>query len=275
MKFSPLRNRIREYEDAYRIKLPKRTPIIIRVDGKAFHTITRNFKHPWDVHFVSAMNKAALALCKEIQGAQLAYVQSDEISVFVRNYDKYETSPWFDNNLQKICSVSAGIATRAFNSQIENLYKLQGSPRVQGLFDSRVFCVPREEVCNVFVDRQIDCIRNSKLALGQHIIGKKAIHGMDQDTITETLKEKHSTDWNDQHNWKKFGRMVYKVKEVTDCSITSVSHIETGLSMQGRVNTVRTKWRVIDETPLFQESRYLVDDLVWPKDEEGNYSTYK
>lgn len=252
MKFSPLRQRIRDYEDAYRIKLPKRTPVIIRVDGKAFHTLTRGLRRPWDSRFIECMNWAAESLCREIQGAQLAYVQSDEITVFVRNYDKFSTSPWFDNNLQKMCSVSAGIAASAFNTRVlTTIYSIPSA-----VFDSRVFAVPREEVANVFIDRQIDCIRNSKLSLGQHVIGKKKIHGMDQNDITEALLRDHNVNWDKENSWHKYGRVVCK-------------------EPVGKAEGFHLAWLIMKETPVFKDDREMIDKLVWPKNEEGQYSTYK
>ena len=266
-----------------RIKLPKRTPIIIRVDGKAFHTLTRRFKRPWDESFIRAMNETALELCRQIQGTALAYVQSDEITLFVRNYDRYETSPWFDNVLQKMCSVSAAIATMAFNRfaesseggsinhNTENSHPWAG---VYGTFDSRVFAVPREEVCNVFVDRQIDCIRNSKLGLGQHIIGKKKVHGMDQNDITEALLRDHDTDWEKEHTWHKFGRVIRKENVLRVGRVKSITPAPGGGISVGRYAVQRPTWVVMEDTPLFKDNRQLVDELVWPQDEEGNYSTY-
>jgi tRNA(His) 5'-end guanylyltransferase len=98
------------YEDAYRIKLPRRIPVILRADGKAFHTYTRGLERPYSQSFMDAMDKVALEMCKQIQGAQLAYVQSDEISVLIRNDMTPKTGAWMENNLQKIVSVGASIA---------------------------------------------------------------------------------------------------------------------------------------------------------------------
>jgi len=69
-------------------------PLIIRVDGKAFSKYTSQLKDkPFDRQFIGVMTNVAEALCCEIQGAQMAYAQSDEISVLVHGYKKFETSP--------------------------------------------------------------------------------------------------------------------------------------------------------------------------------------
>jgi len=154
------------YEDRYRFTLPRRTNVIIRVDGKAFHTYTRNCIKPFDYTLMRNMDQTAYALCTQIQGAKLAYVQSDEISILLSDYDSLETQAWFDNNIQKMCSISASIATAAFNVQ-----RGEGA-RTQAHFDARVFTIPEvDEVCNYFLWRSQDATRNSVQMLARSIFG--------------------------------------------------------------------------------------------------------
>lgn len=115
MDKSSLANRMKKYEGIPRIFLTPRMPLILRIDGKAFHTYTRGFDKPWDNAIMNAMSIAAKALVEEIQGSKLAYIQSDEISVLVNDYEYFETQAWFDKNLQKVVSVSASVATAYFN----------------------------------------------------------------------------------------------------------------------------------------------------------------
>lgn len=64
-------------------------------------------------------------LCENIQGCKIAYTQSDEISLLLTDYDNIETCAWFDNNVQKMASISASMATLAFNkafSKVAGLY---------------------------------------------------------------------------------------------------------------------------------------------------------
>ena len=56
----------------------RRTPVIIRVDGRAFHTLTRKMERPFDYGFIRAMVSGARAVASDAQGCELAYVQSDE-----------------------------------------------------------------------------------------------------------------------------------------------------------------------------------------------------
>jgi len=107
------------YENISRIYLTKRMPTIIRVDGKAFHTFTRGFERPFDEIMIRSMWETAKYLCENIQGCKTAYVQSDEISLLLTDYDELTTSAWFDKNIQKMVSVSASMATLAFNKSFE------------------------------------------------------------------------------------------------------------------------------------------------------------
>ena len=147
-----LGNRMKEnYEDRFRFKLTRRTPVIMRLDGRAFHTLTRGMDKPFDLKFIEAMNNTARKLLDELQGAKCAYIQSDEISILFSDFDKLTTSAWFDYNIQKMCSIASGIASVEFT-------KLLGKT---GIFDCRVFNIPKEEVTNYFLWRIRDWKRNS------------------------------------------------------------------------------------------------------------------
>lgn len=169
------------FEDRCRFFLPRRTYTILRVDGKAFHTYARKAERPFDVRIQRAMQYAAMELCRNIQGAQLAYQQSDEISVLITDFKKEDTHAWFDNNVQKMASVAASIATMAFNGQIE------GFPK-NATFDARVFTIPDYiEVENYFLWRQGDCEKNSIQMLCRSIFSHKELHGKGFGAMNEML----------------------------------------------------------------------------------------
>lgn len=107
----------KQYEDRSRIYLQRRTYTIIRIDGKAFHTYTQGLERPFDSKFCRDMDKTAEFLCRNIQGAQFAFVQSDEISILLTDFETIATEAWFDANLQKMCSVSASLATASATLQ--------------------------------------------------------------------------------------------------------------------------------------------------------------
>lgn len=117
------------YENISKTRLVRRMPVAIRIDGKAFHTFTRGFSKPYDWFLISAMQKTAKFLCENIQGCVFGYTQSDEISLILVDYAKIESCAWFDNEIQKICSIAASMATMIFNKiwyeQIKEVEELQ------------------------------------------------------------------------------------------------------------------------------------------------------
>ena len=136
--------------------LMRRTPVVIRVDGKAFHTFTRNFKRPFDGKFIDAMVVAAMYVAGEMQGFKLGYVQSDEASFLLTDYDNFQTEPWFGYRKSKIETVSASLMTAAFARAM----RLVGVTDLAA-FDARAFNVPESEVANYFLWRARDWARNS------------------------------------------------------------------------------------------------------------------
>lgn len=203
-----LGDRMKSYENAYRHYLPMRMPVVLRIDGKAFHTYTKGCDRPWDKNLEACMNQAAMSLCENIQGAQLAYIQSDEISVLVHNYKRLSSEAWFDNNLQKMGSVSASIATAAFNSLAAAMFEHK-SP---ALFDSRAWILPEAEVCNYFLWRQQDATRNSVSMLAQSLYSHKELQNKKFNELQEMCFQK-GHNWNDVPTDRKRGRCVVRNEE--------------------------------------------------------------
>lgn len=192
-----------QYENRTRYFLPRRTYTIIRLDGKAFHTFTRGMKRPYDQDFMELMDKTALALCAEVAGAKFAYVQSDEISILLTDFDKQDTQAWFDNNIQKITSVSASMAAAYFNHS-----SILGNPtRRLAFFDARVFTINDPvEVQNYFIWRQKDAERNSLQMVAQNLYSQKELRGKKSAELHELIYEKND-NWNNYPTGFKRGRV--------------------------------------------------------------------
>lgn len=213
------------YEDRYRVTLPRRTNVIIRVDGKAFHTYTQGLKKPYDQGLMDDMDATAKFLCENIQGSRMAYVQSDEISVLLHDYNTLQTDAWFDNNLQKMCSISAALATAEFN-RLRMYRKCTEDGEFQGhldgddlyhfrmaLFDSRVFIIPeQEEVVNYFIWRQQDATRNSLQMAARSEFSHGEVDNKNTSEMNEMLMTK-GINWNDYPTRFKRGTMVVKETE--------------------------------------------------------------
>lgn len=196
-----LGDRMKLYENAYRQTLLPRMPIIIRIDGRAFHTWTKGLERPFCDIFHNIMCKTAFELIQQISGAELAYTQSDEISILVHYYKRFNSESWFANNIQKIVSVSASIATAIFNEHITH--------RSLATFDSRCFLLPENEVCNYFIWRQRDCVRNSILSYANHLCGHKECQNKNISELQELCFQK-GFNWNDVVPHFKRGSAIYK-----------------------------------------------------------------
>lgn len=207
MDKSSLGDRMKRYESVSKTKLLRRTPVIIRLDGKAFHTWTKQLydndmslrTEPYSGTMHEYMKQTTEWLMDDIQNAVFAYSQSDEISILLNDWKKLNTDQWFDGSIQKIASVSASMATVAFNS---------GSIFTPGLFDARVFNVPKEELVNYFIWRQQDATRNSINMLGQFHFSHNQLQGKNVSQVQDMLMAAYNVNWNDIDTWKKRGFCV-------------------------------------------------------------------
>lgn len=178
-----LGDRMKALEAVVKPTLTPNEVVVIRCDGKAFHTYTRSL-HAHDERFMKVMWEATKALCENAMGARLGYVQSDEISVVVNPWMSEGSQAWFGNDLQKIVSVSAAIAAAQVTMHSHSVF---GETR-PAYFDARAFVVPRKEVNDYLVWRQLDAHRNAVNALAQDTFSKKQLHGAKLATVRQMLR---------------------------------------------------------------------------------------
>ncbi len=215
------------YEYPYRIYLSRRIPVIIRIDGKSFHNLTKNMDKPFSTRFRYCMEYTAFELLNNIQGCVLAYTQSDEISLLLFNYSKFNTQAWFDNNLQKVCSISASMATSMFLRKfIRNMKEYDDEQNI--CFDSRVFVIPEEEVNNYFIFRQQNCIRNSIYSIGQSSYSTNNLHNKSSKAIVEMIDNDNniSKKYDEYKFEEKYGSIFIKDSLVTQKLIFKEDGIE-------------------------------------------------
>lgn len=222
-----LGQRMKNYEKVSRTNLIKRMPVIIRLDGCHFHTWTKGLNKPFDKDLVYIMQETMIALCKQIQGCVLGYTQSDEITLVLTDYTNYETEAWYDNQVQKMCSVAASLATSAFEkalqecidtNQVSDLYassalyasetdsnyqggygikaNLLKSKKFTASFDARAFNLTKEEVVNNLIWRQQDATRNSINSLAQSLYSHKEIQGIGIKAIQDKMYTEKGVNWN-------------------------------------------------------------------------------
>lgn len=229
-----LEDRMKGYEQAARTELPRRLPIIIRVDGKGFSNYTKQLPgRPFDRNFMSVMESTAIALCEEIQGAQLAFIQSDEISVLVHGYKKFESEPWFGNQVQKMTSVSAAVASATFTANSWRMWAHETGPSLDAIntayFDSRVFVVPESDVLNYFLWRQRDGLRNSKQMFARQYFSHSELNKKSGEVMLEMCKAK-GHDWLALPPSYRLGRAVYKQHENVNGAARSHFKVDNNLS---------------------------------------------
>lgn len=260
-----------QYEDRTRTFLPRRTYTVIRVDGKAFHTLTRGFSRPFDRDLETIMDLTAIRLCEEVQGAKFAFVQSDEISLLLTDFETPTTCAWYDGNVQKMASVSAAIATAEFNKALLNTAGLNVKAHVTNdkfltngkgvktaYFDSRVFTIPDVvEVENYFIWRQNDASRNSVQMAARAVYGHKQLEGQGIPQLHDLLHAK-GINWNDYPTGEKRGRIIKKEK------------YWVASPNDGEDNVERSRWVSFDgrgcnekyEIPIFTQNRNFLRDLI-------------
>lgn len=206
-----------QFENVYRTYLPEKSYVIVRVDGKAFHTFTRSFKRPFDTDLIDMMNATAVALCENIMGAKVAYVQSDEISILMTDVESEKSQPWFGNNLNKIVSLTASIATAEFNREyLKYLTKTDDSISIEGIkfahFDSRAFIVDsKEDAEDYFQWRRDDCKRNAVNMIAQANFSHRTLQGLNTAGTLELLRDSE-IDLNEFPSGFRFGRLIIKEK---------------------------------------------------------------
>ena len=255
------------YEQVPKTRLMRRTPVALRIDGKAFHTFTRGFQKPFDAVLMTAMQNTMKYLCENIQGCVFGYTQSDEITLILVDYQKFTSSAWFDYEIQKMCSISASMATMAFNRFFyeemqdwywedplvthlklpskENLKEIYSKALEKGaMFDSRCFNIPKEEVTNYFYWRQLDAIRNSIQMIGQANFSHNILQYKTCEDIKDMLYVKNEIVWELLPIHKQRGSCCIKQDYIYE-------------------NILRKQWVIDNNIPLFKdEGRDYIEVLV-------------
>lgn len=225
------------YEEPSRTRLTRRMPVTIRIDGKAFHTFTKGLKKPFDDILSNSMQKTMLELCKNIQGCVLGYTQSDEITLILIDYKTLASDAWFDYEVQKMCSISASMATnyfnKAFTKEVEKWSTQHDESLLRGdiqdnfedikyyvtlincrdkgaMFDARCFNIPKEEVTNLIYWRQLDAARNSVQMLGRAYFSHSQLENKSNSAIQDMLMETYHINWNDVPTKYKRGSCAVK-----------------------------------------------------------------
>lgn len=262
MDTSDLAKRMKDYESISKSKLMKRCPVICRIDGKAHHSFCKNFIKPFDEIYLKSMQETAKYLCENLQGVVMSYQQSDEITLVFVDYKGLNTSPYFDYEVQKLCSIIASMATMAFNKlfrknvdafifenyddqyEADYITTLEKAVERGAMFDARVFNIPKEEVTNLIYWRQLDSTRNSIQMVGQAHFSHKELHEKTCNMIQDMLMTQKGINWNDFPTHLKRGSCC--IKETYNVNLVE-----------------RTRWIIDKEVPAFKgEGREYIEKLI-------------
>lgn len=300
MDTSDLAKRMKDYEMRNRYFLQKRIPVAIRVDMRAGHTFTKGFERPFDKVFMKSMQETAKYMCENMGNAKFAYVQSDEITIILVDYDTLETDCWFNYRTDKLCSISASMATMAFNrffaQEVDkwgvetfgwewykggtNDPEVANSPEYKlseiyskaidkgAMFDARCFNIPKEEVTNLIYWRQLDATRNSIQMVGQANFSHDELQGKTCDMIQDMLMTKYGINWNNFTIPCKRGTACIKVgKKVTE----NIERVPQPFGEDKVTTTIieeRPIWIIDRNMPILKgEDRKYVDDLIYVGEE--------
>lgn len=254
MNFKNLEDKCQYYRSLTDYRLLPNSNILVMLDGKNFSKLVKNnFEKPFDDYFIRMMNETAKFLCENVQGCKLAYVQSDEISLLITDYDTPETDTLFGGRLCKIQSILAAMATSEFNRNfilynifdkfdkgydgvsLNDVYNLIEKMKM-AQFDCKTWVVPNQnDVYAWFLYRQLDCIKNSKQQTAQTYIPHKELLGKNADEQIAMCNDRCIVDWNMFEDKYKYGRFIAK-EETTQ---TKVVKGET-------VTFTRNKFKVFD-----------------------------
>lgn len=296
MDTSDLAKRMKDYEMRDRYFLQKRIPVAIRVDMRAGHTFTKGFERPFDKVFMKSMQETAKYMCENMGNAKFAYVQSDEITIILVDYDTLETDCWFNYRTDKLCSISASMATMAFNrffaQEVDkwgvetfgykwyeggtNDPEVANSPEWKlseiyskaidkgACFDARCFNIPKEEVTNLIYWRQLDATRNSIQMVGQANFSHDELQNKTCDMIQDMLMTKYGINWNNFTIPCKRGTACIRV----GAKVTENIKREPQPFGEDKITTTiieeRPIWIIDKNMPILKgEDRKYVDDLIY------------
>lgn len=255
-QLSPLDAYFKACEEETAVVLPRRSLAILRLDGRAFHKYLRHADKPFDVAFASAMGTVAIALCTEVQGAVMAYQQSDEVSILIDGTTGAHSEMWFGGKVQKIVSVSAGIASAVLTTVHDEADEL-------GTFDARVFTLSApSDVASYFRWRQRDARRNSTMMTARSVFSHNECQGKKTGELQEMLKLA-GNGWDMQPAIFRQGVLCRPVRRTSTITYT---HRQTGAEITQEVE--RRVW-TLEEAPYFYSGTDWLDEIY----REAGYAT--
>lgn len=218
-------------------------PVYVRIDGRSFHTFTRGLNKPFDPDFAWTMKETTKHL-HENTNAFISYVQSDEISLCYLEPSKMP----FETRLFKLESVLAGMASAAF---CVHGSKTKLKDRIEKFiphFDCRVCQMPLEEIPNMLLFRERDCLKNAITLESLEHFSNKQIHKKNSDEKISMLKEigiDFNRDVDEDFRYGSWFRRVVFQKELDAETIAKIPEKQRNLDESGKMLVTRSEVRQI------------------------------
>lgn len=249
----PMGTKFKELERKERSKIDDSKFTVLRMDGRAFHTYTKNFERPFDSRLATAMDDATIALMKNTFPKNICgYTQSDEISLVIPPVKEPETLP-FDGRVDKVLSLASSTATLGFVTSL--IEKTDMEPSVIlgvnsagfPLFDARFFQVDTiEEVMEYMNWRRLDARKNAISSTAMRHFSKKDLHGKPTSERLQMLQEigKHEIDLGTL-----FGRVFVREARETEVSYVDkrTGEMNTTLAMRTFIDPQDATLDVVEE----------------------------
>lgn len=283
-----LSDRMKSYENVTRNYLIPNMPIIVRIDGRAFHTYTKQkwCEHPYSSILIECFQKTTLKVCEETSNVVFAYHQSDEVSFFLKDYEKRDQQQIFQGNIQKIVSTFASKFTIHFNKFIQEALLLkmtyfETNPEVTGQFvtyqraqedysnlkiaefDARVFNLPVHEVTNYFIWRQKDWERNSVTQYASSIYSHNQL--MNKSTVEklDMINQSGNKPWQNLAIHLREGTFFKKVEvelPIKELSEEQVKWLTEEEMVEGVMT--RKKWIIDHNSPVLYLNKEYLEEIV-------------
>lgn len=274
MFFKTLKDKCEYYRSLTDYQLMPNSYVLVMVDGHKFSKVIKNkFNKPFDDDFVKMMNETAKYLCEQVQGVKFAYIQSDEISLLITDFDTPQTDSFFSFRLCKMQSLIAAMSSAKFNQLMykyhlkkhsydttledceDTLYKVSDCIKLIDKlpcyqFDCKVWTVPNaNDVFAWFLYRQTDCIKNSKAQTAQTYLPHEELTGLTSDEMIAKCKEEKGIDWYTFPNAWKYGRIIQKIETDMEKTLPNGQYIQF----------TRTVWTPMSANDLKKDENQIRD----------------
>jgi tRNA(His) 5'-end guanylyltransferase len=261
-----LGDRMKAYEQpSTSRKAFKGQPLIVRLDGKNFHTFCKGLKRPFDERLSALMVEVTKYLVETFQ-ARIGYTQSDEITL-VWHYQPHETAEYpFAGRFQKMESLLAAYATAFFNTHLS--FHLPEKAGAMPVFDARAFVAPNErEAYHTVLWRQQDCTKNAISMAAQSMFSHKSLQGLHGPEMQERMWKEKGVNFNDYPAAFKRGTFVSRAKVLRVLDEAELARIPEAHRPTGPVE--RTEIKVRDIWLAKEDNTFVIPILFYGLEAEG------